>query len=314
MKPLIILNPSSRGGQTGAHAAEIERTIIRHLGASDSEHTTAPRHAVAIAERAADEGRELVVAVGGDGTIHEVVNGLMRARDRGLSPPRLGIVGRGTGGDFRKTLGLEHRLERYCAVLAAGRSRTVDVGRFQYRDRSGKEQQAFFVNILSAGLGGLVDQYVGESSGKLGGTLTYLTASVRALIDSEVGELRCVLYRDGVREERELGTRLIAICNGRYFGSGMEAAPMAEPDDGLLEVVSLGAGPKLDFVLSMPRIYRGTHLSKPGVETFRCQAIDIELVNETVRDRFLLDVDGEPLGTLPVQVEVVPGALEVMVG
>lgn len=313
MKPLVILNPNSQGGKTGARADELESVIARYLGDVDRGHTERPRHAVEMAEKAAEDGRDAVIAVGGDGTIHEVVNGLMRAQGRGLTVPKLGIVGQGTGGDFRKTLGLEHRLDRYCQAIAGGKTRAVDAGKFRYRDKRGEEDTAYFINILSVGMGGLVDEYVAQSGRALGGTFAYFSASLRALVKSQVGVLRCTLQEAGRTREVTLGTRTMAICNGRFFGSGMEVAPMAVPDDGVFHVVSLGAAPKLRFVMASMAIYKGEHVNNPDVEVLSCEAIDIELENAAIRADFPLDVDGEPLGTLPISIACVPKAIEVFV-
>lgn len=313
MKTLVVVNPNSQGGKTGAQASELLEVIRRYVGDVDRADTEGPRHAVELAERAARDGRETVIAVGGDGTVHEVANGLMRARAAGIKPSRLGIVGQGTGGDFRKTLRLEHRLDRYCQAIAGGRTRTIDMARFTFCNNDGNDDEAYFINILSMGMGGLVDRYVADARGELGGTLAYLTASVRALVESEVGILDCVLHRDGQRIEEEIHTRMLAICNGRFFGSGMQVAPMAEPDDGILEVVSLGGAPKLKFALASMRVYNGSHIGQTDVQTQRCDRIDITLRNDSIRDRFLLDVDGEPLGMLPVSIELIPKALEVFV-
>ena len=311
MKPLIILNPSSQGGKTGRQAADLERVIERYVGEVDRAHTEGPRHAVAIAEQAAHDGRDAVIAVGGDGTIHEVANGLMRAHADCECLPKLGVIGHGTGGDFRKTLGIEHRLDKYCEAIATKRTRPIDIGKFSYRDRAGKDATDYFINILSVGMGGLVDQYVAADDGSMGGTVAYFMASARALLKSEVGILDCVVHESGQRREIELHTRQVAICNGRFFGGGMEVAPMARPDDGVFNVVSLGAAPKVKFALGSMSIYSGKHIDKPEVEVFSCDRIDITLRNDSIRDIFPLDVDGEPLGTLPLSIELLPGALEV---
>ncbi len=309
MKPLVILNPSSQGGKTGEQADELLRVIERYLGPVDCDKTNAPRHAVELAARAAEQGREKVIAVGGDGTLHEVANGLMRADKPAGKLPKLGIVGQGTGGDFRKTLGLEHRLDRYCEAIVRGVTKAVDLGRFSYRTRAGDTDTAYFINILSMGLGGLVDEYVAGS--QMSGAIAYFGASAKALLKSEVGVLDCVLHHGGEREEREVITRQLAICNGRFFGGGMEVGPMAVLDDGVFDVVSLGAASRLKFAIGSLAIYSGKHVNKPDVEVFQCERIDIELKNDGIRDNFPLDVDGEPLGTLPISVEVVPKALEV---
>ncbi len=313
MKPLFIVNPRSGGGRTGQVWESMRRPIERIVGEIDVAFTEKQRHAEDIAREAALSGRETVVAVGGDGSIHEVTCGLMAARAEGKGGTRLGVLGQGTGGDFRRTLGLEHRLDRYCQVIAAGRTRDADVGRFTYQSFEGTEKTAYFINILSAGMGGLVDRYVAEMGRTMGGTVAYFAASLRGLVESEVGHLKCTVRHGGKERVVHVSTRNIAICNGRYFGSGMHVAPMADLFDGQFEVVSLGAASKVKFALTSSRIYTGKHIGHPDVEHFPCDRIQIELENERAADRFLLDVDGEPLGKLPITIDVVPGALPVLV-
>ncbi len=311
MKPLLIVNPRAGGGRTGSLFARMQDPIERSLGSFDTTFTERGRHAVEIARDAALEGRETVIAVGGDGSIHEVVAGLMAAREKGAKGTRLGIIGQGTGGDFRKTLGIDHRLDKYCAAIAGGKTRAVDVGRFSYLDHNEEPSQSYFINILSIGMGGLVDQYVADGSRALGGTVAYFAASLKGLINSEIGVLNCTIHEGGTSRQEEIHSRMLAICNGRYFGSGMFVAPMAELDDGMFEVVDMGSASRLNFAMGSSKIYTGAHLKSPETKHFRCDKITIELVNKGIVDKYLLDVDGEPLGKLPLEVEVMPGALEV---
>lgn len=312
-KPLVIINPRA-GGARGGHSAEALRRIIEDaIGGVDVLETQRPRHAVELAAEAARQGRELVIATGGDGSIHEVVNGLMAAKAEGHDKTTLGIIGRGTGSDLCKTLGLERRLDRFLSTLAARVEHRIDVGRFSYKDPSGQDQTAYFVNILSVGMGGLVDKFVRDTTKWVSGPAAYFIASTRALVRSQVGQLQ-IRYEpeSGAAKEIELATRQIAICNGRYFGSGMHIAPMARVDDGLFEVVDLGAASKLKFATSSSAIYSGAHLKSPDVQHWRCRTIEIVLKNQAANDAFLLDVDGEPLGHLPIRVEVLPAALPVL--
>lgn len=313
MKPLFIVNPRSGGGRTGEVFESMRRPIERIVGSIDVELTTGPRHANDIALAAALDGRETVVAVGGDGSVHEVTCGLMMAREQGKTGTRLGVLGQGTGGDFRRTLGIEHRLDKYCQVIAGGRTRDVDVGRFSYQAWDGTEKTAYFINILSAGMGGLVDRHVAEMGKHMGGTVAYFAASLRGLVESRIGQLKCTVRHQGKERIETMSTRNIAICNGRYFGSGMHVAPMADAFDGQFEVVSLGDAPKLKFALTSSRIYSGKHIGAPEVIHFPCDRIQIELENESASEHFLLDVDGEALGKLPITIEVVPHALPVLV-
>jgi diacylglycerol kinase (ATP) len=305
-RPLVIVNPRSGGGRAGRTFNEVRAVLERRLGPLDVAFTTKPEHAIELAREAVVAGVRLVIAVGGDGTLHEVANGVL---DAGIEGAAIGYVGQGTGGDFRRTLGIEHRLDAYVEGIASGRTRTVDVGRLRYRAPDGSARTRWFVNILSAGMGGLVDRYVSETTKALGGKAAYFWASTRALANCQRGRLRCDVSLAGDRHERQVDTFMIAICNGRYFGSGMHVAPMAKPDDGRFEVVSMDAPGKLAFAAFSRRIYEGKHLSAPGVQHFACDRISIDIENEGARRVFLLDVDGEPLGGLPIEVELVPRAL-----
>ena len=309
MNPLLVVNPTSGGGATGRSFAAMKETIERALGPVDVKLTTHSGHAVDLAREGAVAGAPLVVAVGGDGTLHEVVNGLMQAKAGAYGTKadatQLGIIAQGTGGDFRKSLDIEHRLDKYLEALKSGRTRALDVGKFTGGGKTG----SYFVNILSAGMGGLVDRYVADASRMLGGTAAYFGASVRALINAQLGNVKATVTNDGQTTTHAIRSFMIAICNGRYFGSGMKVAPMAEIDDGVLELVALGATSKLGFALNSRGIYTGSHIGQHGTVHLRGQKIVLDLANEDARGVYLLDVDGEPMGGLPLTVEVVPKAL-----
>jgi diacylglycerol kinase (ATP) len=301
VKPLLVVNPTSGGGATGRTFAAMKETIERALGPVDVAMTAHAGHGIALAREGAVAGAPLVIAVGGDGTLHEVVNGLMQAK----AGAQLGVIAQGTGGDFRKTLGLEHRLDKYLDALKSGRTRAVDVGKFT----GGGKTDHYFVNILSAGMGGLVDRYVADASRMLGGTAAYFGASLRALVNARLGNVMATVTKDGQTTTQPIRSFMIAICNGRYFGGGMHVAPMAEVDDGVLELVALGATSKIGFAMTSRGIYTGSHIGQAGTVHLRGQKIVLDLANEDARSVYLLDVDGEPMGSLPLTVEVVPKAL-----
>ncbi|HXX70511.1 MAG TPA: diacylglycerol kinase family protein [Polyangiaceae bacterium] len=307
--PLVIVNPRAGGGRAGRTFSQVRAVIEGRLGPVDVATTDRPGHAIELARDAAREGRSLIVAVGGDGTLHEVVNGVLDAG----GDTAVGYVGQGTGGDFRRTLGVEHRLDRYVGALAHGREKLLDVGKVTFRSRSGATDSRWFVNVLSAGVGGLVDQYVARTTKAFGGTAAYFWAGLRALASCQHARLTCTRTLDGRRDVLEFGAYLVAICNGRFFGSGMHVAPMADVQDGRLEVIVMDAPSKVAFAACSRTIYRGGHLSAPCVKHFACNRISLDLVGDYARDVFLLDVDGEPLGSLPLEVEVAPAALRVRV-
>ncbi len=309
MNPLLVVNPTSGGGATGRTFASMKETIERALGPVDVALTEHAGHGIDLAREGAIAGAPLVIAVGGDGTLHEVVNGLMQAKAGAYGTKadatQLGMIAQGTGGDFRKTLGLEHRLDKYLDALKSGHTRALDVGKFTGGGKTGH----YFVNILSVGMGGLVDRYVADASRMLGGTAAYFGASLKALVNARLGNVKVTVTNAGETKTHQIRSFMIAICNGRYFGGGMKVGPMAEVDDGVLELVALGATSKLGFAMTSRAIYTGSHIGQNGTVHLRGEKIVLDLANEDARSVYLLDVDGEPMGGLPVTVEVVPKAL-----
>ena len=160
MKPLLVVNPRSGGGATGRTFGAMKDTIERALGPVEVAMTERQGHGADLAREGALAGHPLVIAVGGDGTFHEVVNGLMTAKGGAYGTKgdstRVGMIAQGTGGDFRKALGLEHRLDKYLDALKSGRERPLDVGKFTGGGKTGH----YFVNILSAGMGGLAINFL----------------------------------------------------------------------------------------------------------------------------------------------------------
>jgi diacylglycerol kinase (ATP) len=308
MSALVIVNPHAAAGGAGRSFDAVRKVMEHRLGPMEVVFTAGPGHAIELSRQAAQTGRSPIIAGGGDGTLHEVVNGILESGQ----PTAVAYIGLGTGGDFRRTLGLDHRLEVYLEAIARGRERRVDAGRIRYRSIDGVHQTRWFLNIVSAGLGGLVDRRVASTTRALGGGAAYLLASLGALAACRRGRLRCRASLRGQTFERTLASYLIAVCNGRFFGGGMHVAPMAKLDDGCFEVVSMDAPNKVAFAAFSRRIYDGSHLKSPGVAHFACDQITIDLENPEIRDVFLLDVDGEPLGGLPLAIELAPQALRVI--
>jgi YegS/Rv2252/BmrU family lipid kinase len=304
------VNPRAGGGRAGRNFPALRPVVERALGPVDVEMTRASGHAIGIARDAAAAGREFVISVGGDGTLHEVANGVLDAKAASGNSDRtaIGFIAEGTGGDFRKSLDLPHRLDRYLEAMTSGRERRVDAARATFRNADGSEGKRWFVNILSAGLGGRVDRFVSNSPRGLSPTAAYFWASVRALAVSDAAPVSCVVENGGKRTETRLEAWTIAICNGGTFGSGMRIAPMAQVDDGKLEVIALSAPSKVALVLLSRKLYAGEHLTEPGVLHLRGERIELTPA-PGAREKIFLDVDGEPLGELPVKVEIVPGAL-----
>jgi diacylglycerol kinase family enzyme len=321
-RPLVIANPSAGRGRSGRDLLHLLGSLRSALGELDVVTTSAPRQATTLAAAAVTERRGLVISVGGDGTLHEVVNGLMKARGprsggrAGAATPSLGIIATGTGGDFGRALGIAPRAKDYLAAVTGGHERAVDVGLARFAGADGEPLERYWVNVLSAGVGGLVDRYATDSPAVLGGRIAYAQAALRGIVMCHRVRLRCrVTLPDGRDGERLLDSHAVAICNGTTFGGGMRIAPMARPDDGLLEVIALETRTRWRLVGRFLTVYAGTHTSEPGVHHFTCRALTLEPLDPPSqpprRGVFPLDVDGEALGDVPLDVSLIDHALRV---
>jgi len=331
-RPLVIVNPSAGRGRTGRELPHLLPALRDALGEPDVVRTRRRGDATVLAAAAVRDSRALVVGLGGDGTLNEIVNGLLTDdRVMASSPgataggpdhpagllPALGIVGTGTGGDFGRSLGIPHEVGAYLAALRGGAERAVDVGRARFTSVDGRPVERFWLNVLSAGIGGLVDRYSAAAPGFLGGRVAYGQAALRAIVTCHRTRLRCRYEApDGTRGERLLDAHAVAVCNGRTFGGGMNIAPMARLDDGLLEVVAFQTRTRWRLVRRFATVYAGTHVHEPGVDHFTCRSLDLEPAGEPPGRRpaaglFPLDVDGDALGDVPLHIEVAAAALRV---
>ena len=306
--PLLIVNPASGSDRSARNLVRVLERVQERLGDVVVRYTSRPGHAKELAAEAGREGYGLIVAVGGDGTFSEVANGVLSSKRDDIA---VGLINLGTGGDFRRSLGIEGGVDRCLDVLASGRERLVDVGRARFRAVDGRLVDHFFVNVLSAGLGGLVDRYIERMPALIGGKAGYYLASLGAVVVSREQPLRAVVTWEGETHEQIIPAYLIAICNGRWFGGGMDVAPMAFPDDGRLEVITITARTKFVLADRIRGVYAGRHLLEPTVHHSPCSRIELSIDDEAAQRRFFLDVDGEALGFLPLQAEVIPKALRV---
>jgi YegS/Rv2252/BmrU family lipid kinase len=306
---LIIVNPASAGGATGKAWAALASDVRRHFGAFDVTFTERAGDAVSIAEREAQRGRSLIIACGGDGTISETANGILRS---GSDAAALGVLPSGTGGDFRRTLGVPVRQADAARALRDGETRAMDAGRVAYVNERGEEESRFFLNVASFGMGGDVIRRVKSRAGLpagasrlLGGRLSFAAAALQATLTFEKPEVRVRL--DGGRETR-LTVINFCVANARFFGGGMKIAPLAKINDGLFDVVAVGDMGALSILANSYRVYFGTHLGMQDVRHARARRVEAAPVSgEAVK----LEVDGELVGRLPAKFEILPGALRV---
>ncbi len=240
-----------------------------------------------------------MVAVGGDGTVNEVAQGLA-----GLPGVELAVIPRGTGWDFVRTYGIPRRLEDAVAVARDGRPRTIDLGRASFRAWDGSEAETYFANIASAGMSGAIAKRANETSKALGGKASYLWSTLAVFARWRNDEVLVTV--DGQRRTGRMHD--VVVANGRFFGGGMMICPEAEPDDGLFDVLLIGDLTKRDLLLTLPKTYRGRHLPHPKAELLRGATVEVDAPAPLP-----VELDGEQPGTTPARFELVPQALRLRV-
>lgn len=253
-----------------------------------------PQHAEELAASAAANGAPIVVALGGDGLVHMVVNGLAGTQTA------LAVIPGGTGDDFIRALGIRHRKpEEAAKLLINPQLRSIDAGRI--RTDSGER---WFINIANTGFDAEVTAAADRMRIPLGATLTYLVATMKTLRRFE--PLIFTVQVDDAPEER-LPAMLLALGNGTTYGGGMRVTPGAMVDDGEFEACIVRAMGRVEFVLRFPKVYRGTHVTHPKVAMLHGRTMRVS------SDRTIpLYADGEAIGVLPASIEIVPDALRVV--
>jgi diacylglycerol kinase (ATP) len=298
---VFLVNPASANGSTGARWPEISRRAAEAGIVGETLFSTGPGEITALAERVVADGARTIVAVGGDGTVYETVNGLMRAD---AARVELAVIGRGTGKDFVRSHGIPTSVAGALETIRAGRTRIVDAGRARYTAWDGSAAESWFGNFGGAGISGAIARRANESSKALGGRASFVwaTVAVFARWRSEAVEI-------ALGDERRSGRYFeILAMLGEYTAGGMRMAPGASVADGLLDAVLIGDVTKADFVRTFPKVYRGRHLGHPKIELLRAPTVSVEAERPLP-----VALDGEQPGTTPVTFEVVPNALRLRV-
>ncbi len=311
MLPLIIVNPKSAAGSTEQRWASLASDIRAHFGAFEVEFTRAPGDATRIAREAADAGRELIIACGGDGTINETANGILRSD----GDAQLAVFPSGTGGDFRRTINMPSEPREAARAIRDGQTRKIDVGLVRFIDHGGRPAERYFLNVTSFGLAAaIIERVKGDSSlawlpaANIRGRASFALSTIQEVVAIGTTRVR-VKIDDG--EERSLDTVNFCIANARYFGGGMLIAPDARLADGLLDVVNVGDINTAKILLRGYTLYRGTHLDLPEVRSRTGRRVEARPFNEG--DIVHIEIDGELPGRLPASYEVVPGALRLRI-
>lgn len=301
----IVLNPASAGGRTRVRQGAIWSAIVHYLGdAFSSIVTQRPLEATQSVRAAILQGCELIVAVGGDGTIQEVVNGFFS--DNHLINPgcRLGILSSGSGCGFAQSLGLPKSLEQQLAVICEGHAEAIDIGRVTYHGVLGENEYRYFVNECQVGIGAEVVKKVQQNHKRFGGRIGFALGTLQTLFSYKDQPMQVVV--DGLEVSQELLAGVV-IANGAFMGGGMNLTPGAVLNDGRLNVLIIRSASVTKKLQAFARIYSGRH-----VNALQFEYIDGDSVALRSSENVSVAADGELLGTTPCFVETLPATLKVL--
>jgi YegS/Rv2252/BmrU family lipid kinase len=308
MTTLVILNPHAAGGRAGAVWQQIEPLLWERLGDLVVAVTQKPEEVAAHLDSAYAVGIRRVIAIGGDGTNHALVNAIAHANEQhGDDPMIYGNLPIGTGRDWARGIGIPFGDVRAAADWIARAAPTpTDVGLLTLDGENG-QQHEYFLNIASAGLGGAVVQRVNRARRRY--PWTFLASTVEAIMQHRPPELAIRL--DG-RDWYEGRAYLVAVANGTTFGHGMRIAPHAQTGDGRFEVVLVEAVSRLTILKALRRVYEGSHLTHPNVRSSSAAQVDIETRADERASLLELEADGEYASARRVSISVRPGLIRTL--
>jgi len=300
----IVVNPIAGSGKAGKIAAIVlQKTRSLSDSVVNLTFTEKKNDATIITREAIARGAGMMIAVGGDGTINEVVNGFFR-EDGPINPScELGIINCGTGGGYARTLGIPKDLEQQIGLILRPGSMDLDIGHISYQDFSGNPSTRLFVNECQVGIGSKVASAVGKNYKIFGGTLAFgIMATVQAILIKPV-PLNLWYDNEPVRKLSLIG---LVVGNGIECAGGMKLTPDAKLNDGLFDVLSIHEMSTIQRLLNLSKVYSGTHILSPYFSVKRCKTIKIGSDNKVT-----LEADGEVLGYSPFEISILPSAIRI---
>lgn len=299
-KTFAVVNPHSANGRTGKRWPQIAEALRAAIGAFDHAMTTRPMQAPDLTREALQKGYEMIVSVGGDGNNNEVINGFFSDGKTINSEAVFAVIPGGTGGDLARILGVRRMaLEDVVRTLQGREATRSDVGRVKCAGHDGKPVLRYFINIADLGIGGESVAVVNNTTKAFGGFMSFLIGALRATLAYNNRHVRFSVD-DGPVEEGKY--YLITAALGKYFGGGMQVAPLSVHNDGLFDIMVLGDMTFMENLKMATLIYSGKHLTLPKIKRLQGKKLYAES-NEKV----YLDVDGEQPGFLPATFEILPG-------
>ncbi|MDO8518895.1 MAG: diacylglycerol kinase family lipid kinase [Deltaproteobacteria bacterium] len=299
LKTAFIVNSAAGSGRINREWPALAALIRKKFPQSHFEFTRCPRDATGLTQRLIREGYELIVAVGGDGTINECVNGFFENEALISRQTALGVLPYGRGSDLARFLGIPKKAEAALEYLVGSNFIPLDVGKGTFASAEGKKQSRYFINIANVGLVSHVVDSSHSTPKFLGSSISYLYGALWGALKYKACP---VSY-----QSKTVPLLNMIIANGVYFGSGMKAAPQAKMNDGLFDIIVAPKMGVFTFLRHLHRLYSGNHLKIPEIDFFREKTLSIASVNG---DKIPVEMDGDTVGFLPATFEILPGALK----
>jgi YegS/Rv2252/BmrU family lipid kinase len=301
VRVLFIVNPAAGHGRGASRWREARAHAARLWPGHAEVVTERPGHGRELAHAAVLDGVELIVAVGGDGTLGEVVDGYLSAPESARRGAMVATFPAGSGCDFARHAGVPTEPGAWAAALASGRRRHLDGALATFRGVDGAPRSRRFLNVAALGLAGAVAEGVHRRGKPLGGTVTYLLEGLWAVARARPARLRLTV--DGVTESAA-DYHMVAAANTSTIGGGMKVAPDASAEDGLLDLLTVGPLSRGELLTLMPKVYSGAHAGAAGVVLRKARRVEVEAERPLP-----LNIDGDLDGTTPVVFEVLPRAI-----
>ncbi|MBK5277988.1 MAG: YegS/Rv2252/BmrU family lipid kinase [Bacteroidia bacterium] len=294
MKIGIILNGISR--KKKLFYSSIYPALHQNFNASVFE-TTHPQHAMDMASRLVAENYDCILAAGGDGTLNQVLNGVLGNHQEEKALPTIGIIPLGTGNDFAMMCDIKPEASQISDLLKSNNPKETDIGKINCQDENGKKVIKYFINVCSMGMGPEVVKRLLKSDRSLGPSITYLKAITSTFFSHRPKEIMV----DTKNWQWRGRMRVLAIANGTSFGNAMYIAPDGIPDDGVFSTFLAGDIPLLKFLLYLQMIKAKKKIKGGQIVYNNCTSIEI-----TAPEACAIEAEGEWMGWLPAKIEVQP--------
>lgn len=304
-KTFFIVNPLAGHGRGKKVWDRYHKSIIKRWGRCDFEYTNSRGHGIILTTEALRKGYEMIVAVGGDGTVNEVLNGFFEDGQPVSREAVLGIIPAGTGGDFIRSIDFPTNFADRMRLIGGRETRKIDIGHVTFRTLDGVPQARYFINVAGCGLPGELVDEISKMPRTFGGKVAYLLGLAKALQSHQNAKLTVKIDACAAITKKALCG---VISNGQYFGSGMHIAPDAIVDDGWFDFILIGDIKVSVLLRNLPQLYWGNIRNHPSVEVYRAKRVQIMAEREV-----LLDMDGEQTGRLPATYEIFPKAVRIKI-